>query len=67
MITSGKMSLIFEQIVSTNSVRKCMESVWRTCMWILGLKGLKTSSLFQFFCKKVIIMVMVGDCNDKNN
>ena len=28
-------------------------------MWILGLKGLKTSSLFQFFCKKVIIMVMI--------
>ena len=28
-------------------------------MWILGLKGLKTSPLPQFFCKKVIIMVMI--------
>ena len=34
--------MIFYQILLTNSSRKCIDlSVWRICMWIFGLKGLK--------------------------
>ena len=40
---TGK-ALISKQILSTYSLRKCMErSVWSICKWILGLKGLISS------------------------
>ena len=40
MITQDK---IYYQILSTNSLIKCIErSVRRICIWILGLKGLSS-------------------------
>ena len=39
-------ALIYHQILSTNSLRKCMEISWRICMWILGLKGLIYTDTF---------------------
>ena len=41
MITQEKNNaLVFYQILLTHSLRKCMETSLRICMWILGLKGL---------------------------
>ena len=34
-------ALILNQILSTILKRNVWRSVWRICMWILGLKGLK--------------------------
>ena len=36
-----KNALILNQILSTILKRNLWRSVWRICMWILGLKGLK--------------------------
>ena len=33
-------ALILHQILSTILKRNVWRSVWKTCMWILGLKGL---------------------------
>ena len=35
-------TLISNQILSTILKRNVWRSVWRICMWILGLKGLMT-------------------------
>ena len=35
--------LIFYQILSTYSLRKCMRSAWRICMWISELEDLSLS------------------------
>ena len=35
--------LIFYQILSMYSLRKCMRSAWRICMWTLGLEELSLS------------------------
>ena len=44
LITTGKNNaLILNQIFSTIPERNVWRSVWRICMWILGLKGLNKS------------------------
>ena len=41
LITKGENASILNQIHSTILKRNVWRSVWRICMWMLGLKGLK--------------------------
>ena len=41
LITKREIALILNQILSTILKRNRWRSVWRICMWILGLKGLR--------------------------
>ena len=40
LITKREIAVILNQILSTILKRNRWRSVWRICMWILGLKGL---------------------------
>ena len=41
LITKGRNTLILHQILWTILKRNVWRSVWRICIWILGLKGLR--------------------------
>ena len=43
LIKKRENALILNQILSTILKRNVLRSVWRICMWILGLKGLTIS------------------------
>ena len=46
-------ALICYQILSTNSCRNVWRSVWRVCIWILGLKGLIQRKLMFYECLEI--------------
>ena len=48
LIKKRENALILNQILSTILKRNVLRSVWRICMWILGLKGL-TKYEFTYF------------------
>ena len=48
MITKGELRPVLKQFLPTSTVRNALGQIWRTCMLILGNKGLKTLNvLFQ--------------------
>ena len=50
------MSLILNHILSTILKTKVWRSVWRICMWILGLKGLIWKRLFRGLDKVSLLL-----------
>ena len=53
-------TLILNQILSTILNRYVWKSVWRICMWILGLKGLKHFNLNLIVTCRFIYLLLNG-------